>query len=518
MKYIIGIDAGNTAIKAVIFDEQGTVIAEHSTSNIIFEPAGKGFEDFDVNSAWESSKNSIKSAIEKSKVDPKDIVSIGVTSFGNGVVFIDEHGDPTCPGKSSLDYRAESIIDMYKEKGSWEKINNIINCKLFAGEPGPLLRWYKDNDPEVYKKTAYLLQLKDYIIYKLTGILSTDANIAGIAGLIDPTKREYKQELFDLYEIPDKWRGADMPYLAKTLSEIIGCVTPEASKETGLSESTKVGAGFMDILASVVGAGAIDKGIGATIGGTWCIDVSLSNTLIPDAHVNMPSIVQGQHVHCHYSGGGAVNYGWFTKTLAGNAKIEAQERGNISFFDVLDEHVRNVDPFKVEAFYHPFIAQPSAHREARANFFNINQHTSFGEIVYVVLEGMAFCHKLHMQFLMDNGTYDEPINKVRVTGGLARSKEWIEIYASVLGLPVEPVECEESGALGIALNAAIGAGLYKDYDDAVAKAVKTLPAVLPDLTKKELYATRYEEWYSLAKTMLAYWSKKSDGIHNELLF
>lgn len=505
MKYLIGVDGGNTNIKAVLFNEKGEIIAEHSEPNKRLNPRGKGFEEFDVNEAWNAAKICLKSILEESKVDPEDIVSMGVTSFGNGAVFVDDEGEPVCPGISSQDSRAEHIIDMYKEKGSWEKINKLINCNLFPGEPGPLLKWYKDNHPDIYKRVGCILQLKDYFIYKLTGRLATDYNIFGIAGMIDSNKLEYTTELFDLYEIPEL--SNKVPYLADTLTEIIGTINKETSQSTGLSENTKVVAGFMDILAALVGSGATEDGVITSVAGTWCINASHSDYVIPEANANMPYINKGEFVHCSYSGAGSANYEWFNKTLAGNAKLEAAERG-ISFYEVLNEAISSVKPEEATVLYLPYVAQPNpsdVHREARGNIYNLNHHTSFEEVVYAVTEGIIFLHKKHIQFLIDKG---EPVKKIRLCGGMAKSKQWVQNFATIVGLPIEVVDCDEVGALGMAITAGIGAGLYKDYDDAFEKTLNILPAVYPDLEKEDIYAERYSEWEELTDVMTPYWINK----------
>ena len=135
-KYLMGIDAGNTSSKVVIFDLYGKMIATAATPSI---------EEFDVTELWNLISVCIKEAVEKAAVAPEQIAGVGVTSFGNGVVFLDKEGYAIAPGCFSQDYRANSIIEMYQREGTYEKINDIVKGTLFAGEPGPILRWYKEN-------------------------------------------------------------------------------------------------------------------------------------------------------------------------------------------------------------------------------------------------------------------------------------------------------------------------------------------------------------------------------------
>lgn len=135
-KYLMGIDAGNTSSKVVIFDLYGKMIATAATPSMHFKRRGEGFEEFDVTELWNLISVCIKEAVEKAAVAPEQIASVGVTSFGNGVVFLDKEGYAIAPGCFSQDYRANSIIEMYQREGTYEKINDIVKGTLFAGEPG----------------------------------------------------------------------------------------------------------------------------------------------------------------------------------------------------------------------------------------------------------------------------------------------------------------------------------------------------------------------------------------------
>ncbi|WP_326512436.1 FGGY-family carbohydrate kinase [Clostridium intestinale] len=503
-KYLMGIDAGCTSTKAVIFDEFGNEITSSSTLSTRVKPRGKGFEEFDVDALWRSTSKCIKEAVEKAKIDPKDITGIGVCSFGNGIVVLDKEGNAAAPGAFSHDYRANDIIDMYKKKGSYDKINEIIKGTLFAGEPGPLLCWFKKYEPEVYNKIGAVLMFKDLIMYRLTDVFATDANVFGGSSMMDLGKLEYSKELLDLYEIPEMYDK--LPKLAIESSEIVGRVTKEASQLTGLAEGTPVVGGMMDILACLVGAGATAPGVITAIAGTWCINETHSENIIPGASANMPFLTRGKYLNCSFTGASGVNYEWFNRALGGTATLEANNRG-VSPYKVLDELIDLVPVGKTQVIYHPFVAQPSVHENARANFFNIDQNTSYAEIAYSIVEGVAFMHRQHINFLKNSGCEAKVI---RLTGGVARSKVWARVFADVLELPIEVVDCEEVGALGVAITAGVGAGLYDSYEDAFKKAVRIRKPFMPNIDTFDIYGKRFREWERLIEIMKIYWNEKSD--------
>lgn len=501
-EYLIGIDAGNTSSKVVIFGTDGSIISTAATPSMRFIRRGEGYEEFDVDCLWKLISECIKEAVTKAEIDAKDIKGIGVTSFGNGVVFLGKDGENIAPGCFSQDYRANDIIEMYKKTGVYDEINKTVRGTLFAGEPGPLLRWYKEHERETYDKIDAVLMFKDYIMYKLTGEYATDLNCFGGSFMVDMGTMEYSKKLLELYGIPELWDA--LPKLASEPTQIVGRVSKEASEKTGLAEGTPVAAGMMDILACLVGSGATDENVYTLIAGSWCINETHSKNIIPNASSNMPYLKKGEYLNCSYTGASGSNYEWFTRILGGNAKLEAKERG-VSYYDVLDELIGMVPIEKAKVFFSPFVAQPSIHVNAKGNFFNIELSTSYADICYAVAEGVAYIHKYHVDFLKDAGL---PLKEIRLTGGTSKSKVWNQIFANVLQTPIIGVDCEETGALGAAIVAGIGAGVYKSYDDAFEHAVRVKEPVMPDESTYPIYERRYKEWTAINEVMMQYWDKK----------
>lgn len=503
MRYLIGLDGGNTAVKAVIFNENGKAIAQASSKMHHLEPRGKGFMEYSVEELASAAYSCIRNAVEKAGIHGKDVAGIGVTSFGNGCLVVGEHGETIAPGVFSQDYRANDIVDRYVNEGTAERMQEITKGLLFAGEPGPILRWYKENEPDVYSKIGHVLMFKDYINYKLTGVFAVDANNFGGSNMLDMEKVSYSRELMELFGVPEMFDK--LPKLAIEPTEIIGYVTEEAAVQTGLVSGIPVVAGMMDITASLVGAGATEEGVFTAVAGSWSINLAHSENILPNINGNLPYITKGKYLHGSWSGASGSNYEWFKNALGGEARLQAGEDGN--YFEVLDQLISSVDNNNVDVFFHPFVAQPSIHPDARGNFFNIEVNTTFAEMAYAIAEGIASIHKYHIDVLKDRGLAPE---KIRFTGGIARSKVFAQIFANVLEVPIESIDCDEVGASGCALTAGVAAGVYKDYDDAFAKAVKTLPAVYPNPETFGTYRARYKEWSKLVEVMRVYWDYKQE--------
>ena len=502
--YLIGIDGGNTSAKVVIFDECGNIIANTATPSVRIQKRGEGFEEIELDEMWSLLAYCIKEAVRKAGIDPKEIRGIGSTSYGNGVVFVGKNNEVIAPACLSQDYRANGILSKFRQEGISEKIEQIVKGTLFAGEPGPILRWYKENQRDIYDRIGGVMTFKDFLNMKLTGTVATDLNCWGGSFMIDMDTFEHSEELMKLYGIEELWPA--LPRLATSPTEIIGTVTAKAAAETGLAEGTPVVAGMMDILACLVGAGATGEGVYTSIAGSWSINETHSGRIIPGLSFNMPYLHRGEYLNCACTGASGSNYEWFTTVLGDRAKTEAGNRG-ISYFQVLDEMIASVPSEEAEVLFSPFIAQPSIHINAKANFFNIGQETTYQELCYAVAEGIAYIHRYHVEQLKDAGL---PLSEVRLTGGMARSPVWTRILANALQTRIVGVECDETGALGSAIAAGIGAGIYQDYEDAFAKAIKRKEPVIPDPTKSETYDRRYAEWKQLNEVMKLYWERKGN--------
>lgn len=500
-RYLMGIDAGCTSSKVVIFTKHGRVVATASTPSMrsIHVDRGAGFEEFDVDELWHLISKCIGEAIRRAGIHADAIAGIGVTSFGNGITFLDKDGRSIAPGCFSQDYRANEIIKLYKQDGSYEKINKIVKGTLFAGEPGPILRWYKEHRRDIYDAIGGILMFKDYIMYRLTNVFATDLNVFGGSFMVDMDTMEYSKELMALYGISEMFDK--LPKMAAKPEEVVGIVSAKAAAETGLGEGIPVVAGMMDILACLVGAGAVQAGVVTSIAGSWCINETHSSKIIPDASSNMPYIKKGEYLNCSYTGASASNYEWFTATLCDRAKRIAAEKG-VSMFDVLNEKIESVSPEQANVFFLPYVASPSLHVNAKAAFLQVDAHTSFAELCYAVVEGIAFIHKYHIDFLKTAGL---PVDLIRLTGGMSKSRAWTQIFTDVMQIPVEIVDCDETGALGAALVAGIGAGLYKNYEEAFDCAVKIKTPMQPNPNLARSYGKRYEAWRRLNKAMESYW-------------
>jgi len=511
-KYLMGIDAGNTSTKAVLFDLEGGFIASASKSAKEFPRHTPGFEEFDVDQQWENCVACIRTVLNKANVAGEDILGIGITSFGNGLTFLGKNGENIGPCAFSIDSRSADVIKMYYETGVADKIREIIKCDIMSCSPGPILRWFKDNRRDVYDKIGYVLLFKDFLAFRLTGENTGDLNNIGGSWLLNMDTFEYSKELMELYGIPEMYDK--LPRIASSSSDPVGYITREAAELTGLKAGTPVAACMMDMLACQLGAGGIEPHVYTAIAGTWSCNVAVTDQIyIKPTICNMPYLTKGKYQMSNNTAASASNYEWFANTLGDRAANEAIARGHgASKFDVLNELIASVGAGGTPTMYLPFLSQPSVHNGAMGSFHNIHTGTTYAEMVYALAEGVAFIHRYHFEKMAD--AEGVPPVKARLTGGITRSDEWSQLFADVLNLTVECADCAEAGALGCAICAGIGAGVYRDYEDGVAKAVKLRPPFYPNPKNVEILNKRYAQWLDIIQAMEHYWEKRAQGQYN----
>src|SRR5829696_6621527 len=243
--YLLGIDSGLTVTKAVVFDEEGRERGIGAVNNVQKSPHPRWVEQ-DMDRIWEGCRGAVRQAVDEAGVDAGEITAVGVTGHGDGVYLVDERGNPVRPGILSLDSRAYEILGRWEESSVMDRALEFNGRIPFAALPATLLAWMKEHEPKNLERTRWVLYVKDWLRYKLTGEYATDPTEAS-SGFTDVRTQEYSEEAFPLYEL-EEVRGKLPPVVAST--EVVGEVTREAAEATGLATGTLVVSGAHDVHAS----------------------------------------------------------------------------------------------------------------------------------------------------------------------------------------------------------------------------------------------------------------------------
>jgi L-xylulokinase len=489
--------------KAAIFDLEGREI-QIASRKIEPEYPHPGWTERSMDLLWQSTAEAIREAISASGIDPKQIVGVGTTGHGNGLYLLDKQGKPARAGIQSMDSRAADIIDEWNQRGLYGQIFAFTVQSLWPAQPNALLAWIKRHEPEVYRRIGSVMLCKDYITYCLTGQIVTDYTDMSGSSMMDVRNKRYSKELLELYDLAELWDA--MPPMAESF-QVVGRVTAEASQATGLAAGTPVVAGIFDVDASALGAGVWQPGQACVIAGTWSINEIVTAEPVIDPSLFMTSVytVPGLYLTIEASATSATNLEWFVNTFCGEERLQAKQRG-ISVYEICNEMVASLPPGGTDIIFHPFLYGSNVQPTARAGFYGIAGWHTKAHVVRALYEGVVYCHLNHVEKLRAAGA---EMGVARLTGGGARSRVWTQIFADTLQLPMEVPEGAELGARGAAICAGIGAGVYKDHAEAVARAVRLERRQEPDPQATPYYLARYAEYQRLLQAMQVPWNHLS---------
>jgi L-xylulokinase len=476
--YLLGIDSGNTSTKAVVFDEEGYERGVGSINNKQVNAQPRWVEQ-DMNTVWESAQTAVREAILAAKIDGGEISAVGMSGHGDGIYLVDENGEPVRAGIQSMDSRAHKLLTRWNESSVSDKVLEFNGQRPFAALPPVLLAWFKENQPEVLEKTRWAVYVKDWIRYKLTGEFATDPSEAS-SGFTDVRTQDYSDEAFSIYDL-EEVRGMLPPIAGCT--ETVGGVTEEAARLTGLKAGTPVVAGAHDVDCSSVGVGCMKP--------TFVEGAACRNFVQPGLYLNMSA-----------SPTSATNLEWFVQRMC-PMEVKASKEIGASPFAFVNREVEGVMNEEPRVFYHPFLYSSPHGDDASSGFFGLRGWHTRGHVLRALLEGTVFNHKTHVDLLRD--AFE--VKRIRLTGGGSSSDVWSQMFADALNETVEVTGAGETGALGAALCAGVGIGVYDSLNDATENVVRKFRTHEPDARNSKRLAEAYETYMGLVNALEPVWPR-----------
>lgn len=501
MAYLLGIDNGGTVSKAAIFDENGNQIAVAGMITEIITPKS-GYMERDLEKLWEVNAAVIKEVITKSKINPEEIAGVSFSGQGKGLYMLDENGVPVYNGILSSDMRAWKYVKKWYENGTKDKVYKKTFQEILSGQPVSILNWFKDNKPEILKKVKYILSVKDYIRFKITGEIYSEITDFSGSNLLNLNTKTYDKELLSLFGLEEIMPL--LPPLRQSI-DICGYVTEKAEKETLLRAGTPVVAGMFDIDASGIASGIYDEKELAMIAGTWSINEYIGKKPISNGTVRLNSIfcIPGYYLYEESSPTSAGNLEWFISNFLSFEKEKLKSEGK-KIYDLINEWVASVNPEESNLVYLPFLNGSNENELAKGTFTGMTEFHQKKHLARAVYEGVVFSHVTHMKNLLKNRELPE---RIRLSGGAANSDVWAQIFSDVLQVPVDILRDKEFGALGAAMVAGISTGIFKDFKKAVDKMVKINKTVYPRTEYKKIYEEKFEIYKAVNNALNNVWDK-----------
>jgi len=501
-KYFLGTDNGLTMSKAALFTLDGREVAVASRKTETLTPR-PGFLERDVPEMWASTAAAIKEVVAKSRVNPADIACVACAGHGNGLYLIDEQGNPVCNAILSTDSRARAIVDRWLADGVDKTVRPITMQSIWPAQPNALLLWLKENQPEVIRKSRWLLMAKDYVRFKLTGEVHAELTDMSGTSLLSVRDMAYDDGLLDIFGIADLRRL--LPPLVRS-ADLCGHVTPQAAAETGLKAGTPVAGGMFDIDACGLACGLADESQLCMIAGTWGNNQYVSRTPVVSEDVFMTTLyaIPGYYLMLEGSATSASNLEWFVTEFFGAEKKLAEGQGR-SVYALCNELVSATKPEDASIVFLPFLYGSNAGPDASACFLGLNGWHTRGHVLRAIYEGVVFGHKTHVDRLL---TFRPMPATIRLTGGAARSPVWMQIFADIFQTPIETPDGTELGALGAAIAASVAAGCHPSYEAAIAAMVRFSRRQEPNPAARGIYEAKERLYHRYIAALGPVWAER----------
>ncbi len=482
MKYVLGIDFGGGSSKATLLAENGKVIAENSVEYPTAYPK-PGWAEQNPEDWYLATEKNIKDLLGKSGIDASDIVAISLDAATHTAVLMDEDFNVLCPSIYWTDTRSKNEVEYLREN-----FGDMIYDKVFHA-PGtiwtlPELLWVKNNLPEIWQKTKRITFAKDYVRHQLTGDFVTDFIEAEGSMMFDFNTLSWSEELLDILELSPE----NLPRIVNP-KDIVGKISKDVAKKTGLFEGTKVLCGTTDTVMEVFAAGATKKGqmtLKLATAGRICV---ISDKAYPHKNlINYSHIKDGLWYPGTATKSCAASYRWFRDTFNGD-------------YAELDRLASETSVGADGMVFHPYLngeLTPYQDPTLSASFTGVKASHTLGHFARAVMEGVAMSMLDCMKTLEEIGIPHE--ETAVIIGGGGKSKFWRQIVSDALGITFIGKEHNDS-SFGSAMLAGIAAGLWKDEEEALDACNKTLFTTEPNPENTEKYQRLFAKYKDIQKAL-----------------
>ncbi len=498
MAYVIGVDCGTSGTKTVLFDESGKVIASKTIEYPMYQPKN-GYAEQDPADWSNAMINTIKAVMTQSGVSKEDVKGVGISGQMHGLVMLDKNGNVLRKSIIWCDQRTANEVDEMNKKLGEKKLIEITANPALTGWTAAKILWVKNNEPEIYEKCAHILLPKDYLRFILTGEFATEVSDASGMQLLNVPNRCWSDEVLSALEI-------DKSLLGKVYEscEVTGEVTAEMAELTGLKAGTIVVGGAGDNAAAAVGTGVVEDGKAFTTIGTSGVVFAHTSSISIDpkgrVHTCCAAVPNSWHVMGVTQGAG-LSLKWFRDNFC-NAEKETASLMGVDEYYLMDKEAETVPVGANRLLYLPYLMgerTPHLDPDARGVFFGLSAMHTKKDMLRAVLEGVSYSLRDCVEVFRE---MDINVSDMMACGGGGTSPLWRSMLADLYNCPVKTVASKEGPALGVALLATVGAGIYSSVPEAckaVIKTDKTQEPIEENVPEYEKYYQLYREIYPALK-------------------
>ena len=494
--FYLGIDAGTTCIKAAIVSDEGTYIDTAVEDVTLFMPSEDACE-LDMLLLWENLCRLLRTLSKRNPAIWSKLAGIGITGQGDGLWAIDSEGNPVRNAILWNDTRTKHLKLENKDKIDGICIRNNAN-PLYAGSNIHILRWMKENEPDQLSRIRKIFHCKDWLNYKLTGIVCSDDSDMTTA-LMNLKSGTFSKEILDALELSPFLELFATP---KASTEVIGSVTGDAAEQTGLKKGLPVIAGAIDVAAVAVGLGAVDTGDTCIIAGT-----TLANqTIIEENDIDFSKGLILSHIPKN-------RFVCTMPTLSGAAAIDWVKKlfYPTLTFEELEQIVNQVPIGSRGVIYHPYLQgerAPFRNPFAAGSFFGLKSTHGKEEFMRAAFEGIA----MSLRDCFDS--LPQTKDRIFISGGASKNDTFCQMAADSLGKTIVRKQGKEAGIKGIVSVVKVALGHQQELysmEQSIDNMEQSIEKeFLPDADRQEKYQEVFRLFQSLRYDYEKHWLQRNN--------
>lgn len=462
-KKIIAWDLGTGGNKASLYDVEGNCLAAAFIPYNTTYPKS-GWHEQKPEDWWNAIVESTRKLLSETEVDKDDIVCCGISGHSLGAVPLDKDGNllrestPIWSDGRAVQ-QANDVFKGYDEEKWYNITGNGFPPQLYTAFK---IRWYRDNENEMYRKIHKVIGTKDYVNFKLTGRMVTDPSYASGSGVYDLLKWDYSDELIEALDLPREIFPDIVPS-----TQVIGTIRKEAAEVLGLNTSVQVVAGGVDNSCMALGAKAFKEGrVYNSLGSSSWIAVSSSKPLLDSKSrpYVFTHVLPGMFASALCIASGGTSFRWVKDQLTKDL-LDTAEKENADIYDLMTEEARKSPVGANKLLFNPSLGggmPMDKSANIRGAFMGLDLGHTRADVIRSSMEGITLGLRLCLD---DLRKMTEVSDEMLLVGGGSKSALWRQIYADGYNIRVVKSNVDQqAAALGAAAVAAVGTGLWSDFD------------------------------------------------------
>jgi len=480
---LLGVDIGTTAVRALAFTYDGTVVKDTKIEVGVEHPRPSWAEQ-DPDEIYMSTTKAIQ---ETTAGLGARVKAIGFSGQMHGLLCVDKKGEPLTKLIPWVDVRAAQQAKKLESRLGAEELYRRTGCPPLFIYVAPKILWVKENLPDAFSRCHKIITAQDYVVFKFFGDFFTNPSLASGSQLLNINDIKWDSKILECVGIDE----AMLPTPVEG-DTVFGRLPHTVSKSLGLTDEVPVALGASDGALSNIGLGAVKEGVGAFSLGSSGAVRTVSDHPIWDSQMRFFCYYIASK---HWLTGGAVNncgivLRWFRDNFA-DKEVTAAKREGVDVYALLDEQARQSPPGCEGLMFIPFMSGerfPVRDPYVRGMLFGLSLGHSRSHVIRCIMEGVTFTLRWIQEALEEH----ERIDLFKVSGGGARSQLWRQIVSDISGKRILKTNVEEASALGAAMMAGLAIGDFRDMNHAAEEMVRDVEETIPFEENHRLYNRMFE--------------------------